>query len=83
MNAITQLSPNRLPITVEGEIPGNEHEDKSLHSLYFIDFTEAAGSCSCALQIRSGGLVPSQVGSIPMHFRHFISKFRNSSNIFL
>ena len=24
------------------------------------------------LQIRCGGLVPSQVGSIPMHFRHLI-----------
>ena len=35
------------------------------------------------LQIQCGALEPSQVSSILMHFRHFISKFRFLSKIFL
>ena len=41
--------------------------------LYECDGSAKVAGGPPGLQIRSGGLVPSQVGSIPMHFRHFLA----------
>ena len=42
-----------------------------------------AGACMVELLCHCEGLIPSQVGSIPMHFRQFISEFRYFVKIFL